>query len=542
MTPNLRDNSYDFALSVHFNTFRHGTLSPNLAYTAFTDGSEKVVKFLYARGYAGTTLGYWTYGLGANASGHPAIFRMLGYNNVWTAIDTAIGSLARQTGVFFEYKDCLYGWQGTAPVGTNKNADGEIWTVPDLETDTTPNLAQFQAINFNSVAQPVHHKADDYAYFFVDNLVYRHTGATDSTVWSLVLTLPTNMKIIGGAAYGNYLAIICSPKEIGSTNSVMYLWDRDSSLATLTAKIDLGMGEAIHVSEAEDGGVWITQKGTGIIGADSRNNLITVKYYNGFLETIEIPFRMPVDYFLTITLTGNAWEERNVFYFPATIITTGAAETRNVIFAARRNNGRIELVCDQEITGVTNSINGIFSIGGLWFVSYDTAAQCLIAKVSSGFQTGTYESKIFDGGDASLKKKLIGVTVMTSPLPSAGTTALYYRKDAETAWTLIFTHTFTTAGAFEIGKVYKILTLGTTDFTLIGASANTVDVVFTATGVGTGTGTAIDDLNSHSAINIESSGANLPEYKEIAFKILSTGGAEITGLSFKEEVLEKRIY
>ena len=499
ITPNLRENTYDFAFSSHFNIFRKGKLSPNVGYNTFTDGSEKVVKFLYARGYEGTTLGYYTYGLGANSSGYPAIFRMAGYPSppAWTAISTAVGTKARVANVFFEYKDCLYGWQGTAPVGYNKNADGEIWTIPNLETDTTPDLAQFQAINYANVAQPVHHKADDYAYFFVDNLVYRHTGATDSTVWSLVLTLPTNMKIIGGASYGNYLAIVCSPLELGATNSVMYLWDRDSSLATLTAKIDLGMGEAVHCCEAEDGGVWITQKSIGISGADSRNNLISVKYYNGFLETLDIPVRMPTDYFQSITLTGNSWEERGIFYFPATIITQKegtTGDTRNVIFAARRKNSRIELVCDQEITGVTQSINGIFSVGGIWLVSYDTAAQSLIAKVSSAFQTGTYESKIFDGGDASLKKKLIGVTVMFSPLPDGATVSLYYRIDAETAWTLIFTKT-------EV--------------------ANEV---------------------SHSAINIESSGATLPEYKEIQFKIESTVGAEITAFSFMEEILGKRLY
>ncbi len=46
------------------------------------------------------------------------------------------------------------------------------------------------------------------------------------------------------------------------------------------------------------------------------------------------------------------------------------------------------------------------------------------------------------------------------------------------------------AGSFVTGTVYRILTVGTTNFTLIGASANTVDIVFTATGAGTGTGTA----------------------------------------------------
>jgi len=47
-----------------------------------------------------------------------------------------------------------------------------------------------------------------------------------------------------------------------------------------------------------------------------------------------------------------------------------------------------------------------------------------------------------------------------------------------------------TAGSFVSGTAYRILTIGTTDFTGIGASANTVGVVFTATGAGTGSGTA----------------------------------------------------
>jgi hypothetical protein len=49
-----------------------------------------------------------------------------------------------------------------------------------------------------------------------------------------------------------------------------------------------------------------------------------------------------------------------------------------------------------------------------------------------------------------------------------------------------------TAGRFAIGGEYAIASVGTTDFTAIGASANTVGVVFTATGAGSGTGTAIN--------------------------------------------------
>jgi hypothetical protein len=47
-----------------------------------------------------------------------------------------------------------------------------------------------------------------------------------------------------------------------------------------------------------------------------------------------------------------------------------------------------------------------------------------------------------------------------------------------------------TAGSFVIGSTYRIITVGTTNYQLIGATSNTVGLHFIATGVGSGTGTA----------------------------------------------------
>jgi hypothetical protein len=46
------------------------------------------------------------------------------------------------------------------------------------------------------------------------------------------------------------------------------------------------------------------------------------------------------------------------------------------------------------------------------------------------------------------------------------------------------------AGGFTVGQTYTIISIGNTDFTQIGATANVVGLVFTATGAGTGNGTA----------------------------------------------------
>jgi hypothetical protein len=58
--------------------------------------------------------------------------------------------------------------------------------------------------------------------------------------------------------------------------------------------------------------------------------------------------------------------------------------------------------------------------------------------------------------------------------------------------------TTTTAGAFVIDNYYAIATVGTTSFTSIGASANTVGIVFKATGVGSGDGTAVSHTHTAS--------------------------------------------
>ena len=51
------------------------------------------------------------------------------------------------------------------------------------------------------------------------------------------------------------------------------------------------------------------------------------------------------------------------------------------------------------------------------------------------------------------------------------------------------------ATALVVGYTYTILTVGTTNWVAVGATSNTVGVVFVATGTGTGTGTATWNSN-----------------------------------------------
>jgi surface protein len=63
-------------------------------------------------------------------------------------------------------------------------------------------------------------------------------------------------------------------------------------------------------------------------------------------------------------------------------------------------------------------------------------------------------------------------------------------NDGSTSFTFAVRRNSVVATALVSGQTYRILTTGTTNFTLIGAANSTAGTVFTATGPGTGTGTA----------------------------------------------------
>ena len=97
-----------------------------------------------------------------------------------------------------------------------------------------------------------------------------------------------------------------------------------------------------------------------------------------------------------------------------------------------------------------------------------------------------------------------------------------------------------TAGNFVVGQQYIIESLGTTDFTLIGAASNTIGELFTATGVGAGTGTA-KELNSVTGLQRGANGTaiqlNYPEDSEV-FSMLPGNklSAVDYGLTWNSEV------
>jgi len=93
-----------------------------------------------------------------------------------------------------------------------------------------------------------------------------------------------------------------------------------------------------------------------------------------------------------------------------------------------------------------------------------------------------------------------------------------------------------TAGSFVVGTTYKIRTIGSTNFTLIGASSNIVGNVFTATGVGSGDGTAtLNDISDGRELILYTLGSSSPSLYSQPIVLAQTiiAGSFIVGKTYK---------
>ena len=388
--------------------------------------------------------------------------------------------------------------------GAKTNA---IWAYDPAGSVAFDEQATTNAITFTTVAQGLVHSKDDILYIPVDNIIIKNNNG----VWadsSPALTLPTHYFITSICEYGNQLAIAVAPTS-GVGNSRIFLWDRDATLTTLSESIDGGDGIIMVLEEVDGYLIAISQKGgtpSSFVGIP--NNIVSFKdrlifrYYAG--NRMEKLMELISGSRNTLKLSLAKQKVDNRLYFMALIHFNGAVRTGVWSFGRSSPSAPFGLVHERTLgnnttTNIADSLYNFIVVGDYLFASYQlNGGSVALDKTEDTADTYSHnsicETKRFNAGDSSLKKDLTGITVMHEYLPAAGSVTVKYRKDEETSFTTILTNT-------------------------------------------------TDSSISKSAVNIESSGAALPkDYKEIEFQILSTGGAEITGLSFKEEITGKRAY
>ena len=221
-----------------------------------------------------------------------------------------------------------------------------------------------------------------------------------------------------------------------------------------------------------------------------------------FVKTGDYPETLPISVPENVAINGD--ELRGVVVRPATTIITTCTTTAttNSLFTVASTTGIANQTPVQFVD--PNILDGTIAytpLGGIVAgkTYYAVGSTITPTQFSVTSTTGTYSSLIptvisatGQGALFNVSAKADGKYTVTLNFGGSGYSPGDQLKIPASSVGAV---TLTTAGAFITGISYTITSVGTTDYTLIGAASSTIGVVFTATGAGAGTGTANFNTN-----------------------------------------------
>jgi hypothetical protein len=464
----------EFAISKHFDIFSNPKrLTPYRSFEADTnDGSSATgMKQYLVRDFAYASASSKLYGLGQTGAGLVKIVQKAdATTGNWSTPASSEGNGAVWNGCFFEYKDYLWGFQGTNQIFKWGLLSG---------TPSITNSVATVASTITSVANGVI-AADGNAYMAYNNVVVR--VATDaSTITDSAKTVPTNLKITSLANFGSYLAIGCSPISSFNGTSKVYLWNLSSDLFYET--IDWGEGDLRVLENIEGMLIGVSDRYLNNSTGAGKGSMIIQGYQGGAAQVIKEVF--------TQALTGKTIPTQKVvknnrLFWSAKIMTnTAGTEYDEGIWSFGRKNSSYPWALTLDYVDENVGSSGIQSIGSAanyFFVAHSNDGSIDKTNDAATYaHTSIYESLVYDFGDPTITKQIKDLTIYTAPLPATSSMTMKVKFDEDSSWTTVGTLSTTS----EISR----------DF-----------------------------------YNIESTGADFPCFKEMRVRLESvTGGGEYTG-------------
>lgn len=445
------------------------------------------------------------------------------------------------TGAIYKWNQTNFDWEDKQSMGGTKVPEsmlqshaGSLFGLVNgthLYKFTEPSTFDmtFYAIAYSYFADAITHSKDGRMYFATDNKI--HYVLSTGLSPTLALTLPNaNFRITSISEAGNFINIVGYDTKTGE--SAYLLWDRDTSVVDLTESFGLGRDTVVHNPNLLGTQFFIQIRADASNSSFTEKPVIIIKYLNGNIPTLISEF--PVE---SISLIGDIinckYTSLERFYFTANVKFTGESAARNICFCLDYK-GRLTIAQNLDIDSGILAISGVLREGeSFWFGARGDGAW----NTSSTYTTvASYETNDIRADDLSQNLDFQSAIITCEPLPSTSSTV--------------------NSGNFVVGLPYEILTVGTTDFTAIGASSNSVGVKFVATGVGTGNGTATqksaivlkarkNEETTFTTIGIYT-GTNKTKFKvnalkaknalrglnnakQVRFRLESTVGATITG-------------
>lgn len=408
----------------HFDTITgqlrpwHGLILSTSTMHAVSDvGADRLKQFIKV----GTTLYCLAYDDGSPAN-TPTIGKWSSYTWTGTGAPGTFSSVATSLEPRMAYYNSfiLGFWNGS-----------HIWS---MTTGGTFN-GTYKALTYTAgtVTDPIIHSKDNIMYFgyMASSIGYIGTLNTSGTVNSAALTLPTNFKPTSIAEMENYILIV--GYDTNSGQATAYVWDRDSSLTTVTAKYDLGYEIPYHCFAPGGVPIIVTSR------EDSGNTEFEEKPILSVLTPIGEKME-PIDQFQFSGLVMNGYGkfiDRDKLYFAAKAKSVDEATNRNVVFSVDYR-GRLIVELNASVnTTFTNAVTGVFRDGqGFWLAADSDGAW---ATENNWITTGSFETGVIRSEELSQNLNFRGAIVTCEPLISGASIVIKGRKNDETTWTTLAT-------------------------------------------------------------------------------------------------------
>lgn len=345
---------------------------------------------------------------------------------------SAAGTTSFELFVYYKKTGLIYG----ARAGTS------IWAFDAQTAGAWADTSH--ALTYTNICQGVVHSQDDILYIGYDNKIASNNNGS----WTdAALTLPSDLYVTSICEYGTFLAIACAPLS-GVGKSRVYLWDRNSSLTTVSANIDWGFGILKVLEEIEGYLVGISQ--------DSANRTaryrVNFKYYAGaggarqfaILTSTSVP---------VIPTRKQKIDNRVYFLMSATL---NSAVREGLWSVTHFGGGQFALAHERTPNNDTALGNGVlkgfYITGDYAFISYvDNSSVYQLSKTNdqaSYTATSIIETIInpnMPAGDKVQKKKLLSIGAMYDPLLSGGSCVVKSKTNGASSYTTVFTETTTSA-------------------------------------------------------------------------------------------------
>jgi len=412
------------------------------------------------------------YGVGKNAdapgTGGKLWYRTgYGGSDGWSALSTnqLSGAVIRSDdyALLVEYPDA----NGTRKI---------FWASTNLIVFSDPaggSSAENGALTFTTISQGFVHPKDKALYFGYQTgsatyiakydgslgAPFSSSGVLNVSAWNkTALTLPSQYRVYSVTNFGNWLAIAVTSTASGSgvTTSGVYLWDRDTSLVTLSEFIPWG-GQLKVLNNLGGPLVGISSQSAATNGSVQDADSLQISVWNGGAEPESIKEIIAqhniTSSFPSCVVNPNVnFVYNRRLYFSANVIPNDGTTALYGLWSFGKNkNGNYATTIERMATN-DGSETGVLAaaIAGDFVSMAHTAVGTLTYTINGATSVASYAAtSVFESSinpemseiDRLKKKQLATVVALYPPLVSGQSVALKYRVDSlkSGSWTTIAT-------------------------------------------------------------------------------------------------------